>query len=153
VKQYATLLGEFGDEPLPYPALLLTVEWHEKRTRIMSRDGRKCKKCGCSDAEHKLQVHHEHYILGRLPWDYPEELLVTICEPCHERLHAEHRIFVYEEVGGRLLRRNFVPCPRCSGTGYCPQWEHVENGVCFRCRGERFEKVEMIESPWACRSS
>lgn len=25
-------------------------------------------------------------------------------------------------------------CPRCGGTGYLPQYRHIENGICFKCR-------------------
>jgi hypothetical protein len=152
MKLYATLLEEFGDGLSPYPELLLTVEWDEKRRSVLSRDGHKCRKCSCSGAEYRLEVHHEHYILDRVPWNYPEELLVTMCQSCHQRLHDQHKIFVYEEIGGQLVRRNLVPCSRCSGNGYFPQWEHVENGVCFRCRGSGFEKIEINESPWVRKS-
>jgi len=34
-----------------------------------------------------------------------------------------------------LHRRPRKPCPRCAGTGYLPQFKHVENGICFLCRG------------------
>lgn len=34
------------------------------------------------------------------------------------------------------LRRPRKPCPRCGGTGYLPQFKHVENGICFLCRGD-----------------
>ena len=78
MKRYAILRDEYGDEPIPYPELLLTVEWQEKRLIVLTRDARRCRKCGCSDTEQRLQVHHEHYILERLPWEYPEELLVTM---------------------------------------------------------------------------
>jgi hypothetical protein len=26
-------------------------------------------------------------------------------------------------------------CTRCNGTGYLPQFKHIEGGVCFKCRG------------------
>lgn len=28
-----------------------------------------------------------------------------------------------------------VPCDRCGGTGHLPQFNHVEGGICFKCRG------------------
>lgn len=28
-------------------------------------------------------------------------------------------------------------CPRCGGTGYLPQYRHIENEICFKCRGAR----------------
>lgn len=30
-----------------------------------------------------------------------------------------------------------VPCYRCGGTGYLPEFKHVEGGICFRCRGRK----------------
>ena len=33
---------------------------------------------------------------------------------------------VYEKV--------IVCCSRCSGTGYLPQYNHIQAGVCFKCR-------------------
>lgn len=34
-----------------------------------------------------------------------------------------------------------VPCPRCNGTGYLPY--RVDNGICFKCKGERFFHEEV----------
>jgi hypothetical protein len=28
-----------------------------------------------------------------------------------------------------------VKCPRCAGTGNVPSFAHVQNGLCFRCKG------------------
>ena len=28
-------------------------------------------------------------------------------------------------------------CPRCNGQGRLPQFNHVQNGICFRCRGAK----------------
>ncbi len=40
---------------------------------------------------------------------------------------------VYKNV---LADQTTVPCPRCKGEGYFPQWDHIAHGVCFRCNGE-----------------
>jgi len=34
-----------------------------------------------------------------------------------------------------LHNRPRRPCPRCGGTGYLPHFKHVQNGICFLCRG------------------
>jgi hypothetical protein len=31
-----------------------------------------------------VHVHHRHYITGRDPWDYPDNLLVLLCVKCHK---------------------------------------------------------------------
>ena len=29
-------------------------------------------------------------------------------------------------------------CDRCSGSGYIPKFNHVEGGICFKCRGKKY---------------
>ena len=59
--------------------------WQRKRLEIMERDEFKCQ-CCFSD-EDTLNVHHKRYIKGRMIWDYSNDLLVTLCEGCHESQH------------------------------------------------------------------
>ena len=28
-----------------------------------------------------------------------------------------------------------VTCDRCNGVGRIPEYKHIENGICFKCRG------------------
>jgi hypothetical protein len=35
-----------------------------------------------------------------------------------------------------LNKTNTITCNRCGGSGRLPQYNHVENGICFKCRGE-----------------
>jgi hypothetical protein len=56
--------------------------WQKKRLEIMERDEFACVLCG--DEHTTLNVHHCHYIWGNDPWDYEDEMLTTLCEPCHE---------------------------------------------------------------------
>lgn len=51
----------------------------------MERDNFKCVECGTDEKE--LQVHHEKYISGNEPWEYPDELLITLCCDCHKAKH------------------------------------------------------------------
>lgn len=83
-----------------------------------------------------LNVHHRYYIKGKAPWEYEDDALITLCEDCHKKAHLTH-IPVYREIDRkRLLYCNAVRCSRCNGAGYLPQYEHVENGICFKCWGE-----------------
>lgn len=83
-----------------------------------------------------LNVHHTYYIKGKAPWEYEDDALITLCEDCHKKAHLTH-IPVYREIDRkRLLYCNAIKCSRCNGSGYLPQYEHVENGICFKCWGE-----------------
>ncbi len=40
---------------------------------------------------------------------------------------------------GRPRYHSSGKCSRCGGTGFLPEYRHVEGGVCFRCEGAGFE--------------
>ncbi len=65
-----------------YSEKLKDPRWQKMKSMIQIRDQFTCQKCG--DKGTTLHVHHRHYLGGRDPWDYPEQLLVLICAKCHE---------------------------------------------------------------------
>jgi len=65
-----------------YSTKLKDPRWQKKRLEILQRDEWTCQLC--DDTKSTLVVHHKRYIAGREPWDYPNELLITLCETCHE---------------------------------------------------------------------
>lgn len=71
---------------MSYEKKLKLPQWQRRRLEIMKRDEFKCVECGTDEKE--LQVHHEKYIKGNEPWEYPDELLVTLCRDCHKAKHT-----------------------------------------------------------------
>lgn len=67
-----------------YQSLLERPEWHEKRKTILRRDKHRCFICG---AKNRLHVHHLKYYANRMPWEYDNILLLTLCENCHVKQH------------------------------------------------------------------
>lgn len=88
-----------------------------------------------------MHVHHKYYITNKLPWQYDHDALITLCHLCHRELHKKNIIPIYVMINGVLLEMNYTPCVRCHGTGFFPQYKHVEHGICFRCRGCRYEEL------------
>ena len=88
-----------------------------------------------------LTVHHKRYIVGKKAWEYEDEDLVTLCQRCHSKIHEFLPVQTYAYVNGHFKVMNYTPCQRCNGTGYLPEYNYVENGICFRCRGARFEEL------------
>lgn len=71
------------EKQIAYKSKLKDPLWQRKRLFILTRDAFKCQMCG--DEKATLHVHHRHYMTGRDPWDYPDDLLVTLCEVCHKK--------------------------------------------------------------------
>lgn len=124
----------------PYEFLLLRREWKAKRERILIRDDHKCQICGVRKDDAILNVHHKHYIYGLDPWEYKDSELITLCEECHARVHNEQHIPLYRINGNILEEVTLTPCSRCNGAGYLHQFRHVQNGICFRCHGQRYDE-------------
>ena len=81
-----------------------------------------------------LNIHHTYYIEGRKPWEYDNEARVTLCEDCHKKRHETSDVPLYDS--NKRLISNLIRCDRCGGSGYLPQFSHVEHGICFKCGGE-----------------
>ncbi|MFC3809326.1 hypothetical protein [Lacihabitans lacunae] len=85
-----------------------------------------------------LHVHHNYYQIGYKAWEYSNDALLTLCWECHENLHKKTKIKILGRNGEFLEEKNV--CKRCYGAGYLQEFSHVENGICFRCNGYRFEQ-------------
>lgn len=80
---------------LNYQELLLDDRWKKKRQEIINRDNGSCFICKSSL---ELHVHHRQYHFYtssnrfRLPWDYEQHLLITLCKKCHTRGHNLYQV-------------------------------------------------------------
>lgn len=129
---------------LSYEELLLSDEWREKRKHIINRDTMQCRMCG-NQKKSELEVHHRYYVYNSSPWNYPDEALITLCQYCHSIIHDTYSPIIYAIQNDKYVRMNFTPCNRCGGRGYMKEYKNIQGGICFRCRGHRFE--ELIGNP------
>ena len=78
-----------------YGPLLFHPNWKTKRKEILTRDMHQCIHCRSNK---DLQVHHRqyHFIVNqqqfKLPWDYADHLLITLCQSCHSRGHNKYKV-------------------------------------------------------------
>ena len=96
----ATEKTEVSKRFIKYSDQLKMNDWKRKSAEIKLRDNFSCKYCGTSSLT--LTVHHIMYIDGFYAWEYPNNLLITLCMFCHEK--DIHGIFKHPE---------FVPCLCC----------------------------------------
>ena len=64
-----------------YAEKLRDVRWQKRRLEICASAHWTCAICGSTTKT--LTVHHVVYVRGRNPWEYRDELLQCMCEPCH----------------------------------------------------------------------
>jgi hypothetical protein len=86
-----------------------------------------------------LQLHHRYYQEGAMPWEYPDDAFIPLCWTCHAKLHTTEEIRHLDKDG--IEKGTLKPCHRCHGTGYFPEYNHVEDGICFHCRGAKYEQL------------
>lgn len=86
-----------------------------------------------------LHVHHHYYVLGKAPWEYADDALITLCPDCHVSVHKKGTTPVYSHEHRRVVYLS--ACIRCGGRGHLPQYRHVQGGICFRCRGAALEGI------------
>lgn len=72
---------------MTYGEQLKHPEWQKKRLRMLESANWECSNCG--DKSTTLHVHHRQYFKDRLAWEYDDDELVVLCEPCHSNEHAE----------------------------------------------------------------
>lgn len=71
---------------MTYSEKLRDPRWQKMRLQIMERDDFSC--CGCGSRFKTLNVHHTHYLKRKMPWEYPADSLVTLCEDCHAEIES-----------------------------------------------------------------
>lgn len=85
-------------------------------------------------------VHHQYYVFNKLAWEYPDDCLITVCHECHTKIHQESKVLVYAD-SSLETEMDYTPCFRCSGIGQFAEFKHIDNGICFRCHGARYEEL------------
>lgn len=55
--------------------------WQKKRLEILNRDEFMCQRCYGTETE--LHIHHRLYKQNKKPWEYDNDLLLTLCKDCH----------------------------------------------------------------------
>jgi hypothetical protein len=76
---------------MTYSEKLQHPQWQKKRLEIMSRDSFRCVKC--ASETNTLTVHHFYYVTGRMPWEYPNGSMATMCRNCHFECHEDSSTF------------------------------------------------------------
>lgn len=88
-----------------------------------------------------LHVHHKYYILNKLPWEYLDEALITLCDSCHRITHETETIPVYTDES-KMKIISLTKCNNCNGLGYLSHYKYYKNGICFNCSGTGYLELK-----------
>ncbi len=78
-----------------YQQKLLDKRWQKKKSEILQRDNFTCQNPVCSSTNNTLHVHHLDYLPGIEPWEYPADMLKTLCFKCHQQERDRERMEVH----------------------------------------------------------
>lgn len=87
---------------LTYSEKLRDPRWQKRRLEIMQRDKYACQHC--HSTTNTLHVHHVHYNKGAMPWEYEDDMLMTLCEDCHNGLEEFNKYLLYQVAKYRSIR-------------------------------------------------
>ncbi len=87
-----------------YKEKLRDPRWQRKKNEVLNRDNYQC--FDCKSTTKNLQVHHLDYIQGIDPWEYPMDMLRTLCEKCHEK--EKGRIDMERHLATTLMHKGFL---------------------------------------------
>jgi hypothetical protein len=62
-------------------------QWKARRSEILAKHGEKCFRCGTWRTDFFI-VHHIDYIQGKRAWEYPDDMLIPLCDNCHKLEHG-----------------------------------------------------------------
>jgi|GEM_PF-6536548 len=85
-----------------------------------------------------LNIHHKYYQDELMPWEYPHDSVQTLCNSCHESLHKSYKVPYKDKLG--VVKEELTPCKRCTGCGIFPEYYYINDGICFRCSGAKYEQ-------------
>lgn len=68
------------------------VRWQRLRNKVLERDNYTCQASNCGATSGSMEVHHLDYIPGLDPWDYPMDMLRTLCETCHDKERGREKM-------------------------------------------------------------
>jgi hypothetical protein len=81
--------------------------WQKRRLEILNRDKWDCQNPYCEHLSDILEVHHKDYIPGHKIWEYPDDMLISLCSACHgkeqERTDAETMLINAMKMKGFML--------------------------------------------------
>lgn len=91
-----------------YQKILNRKEWQDKSHEIKTRDNLKCQAFNCTTPHSVLEVHHLDYFSNKDPWNYPDDMLITLCHDCHKK--ENNRYLLESRLFTALKMKGFLAC-------------------------------------------
>jgi 5-methylcytosine-specific restriction endonuclease McrA len=93
---------------MTYAEQLKDRRWNIKRTEILLRDNFQCQQTGCGLNGEGMEIHHLDYFPGLRAWEYPNDMLITLCHDHHkleqDRQELERHLSTTLKMKGFLFK-------------------------------------------------
>jgi len=80
-----------------------------------------------------LHVHHKCYRQNIEIWNQKDDEYVALCNICHAIIHDNQLIPFFDKNGNVI--QYMTPCPKCGGRRRLECYKHVDDGICYECKG------------------
>jgi 5-methylcytosine-specific restriction endonuclease McrA len=88
-------MNDIDADKRTYGQKLKDSRWQQLRLKSFDAAQWTCEECLTVKPKDGLQLHHVVYLPNVEPWDHPPEVLMVLCEGCHEKRHeVERQLFV-----------------------------------------------------------
>lgn len=119
-----------------YQQDLNTKHWQDRSHQIKTRDNLKCQAFNCTTPNSILQVHHLDYFNHKKPWQYPDDMLITLCSTCHEK--ENHRYIFEQNLFVALKMKGFLVCDLTAFTAFIHTDEKFRTSLLNTIRHKKY---------------
>ncbi len=88
-----------------------------------------------------VKVYPIYFQMNKLPWDYPDNALETMCDKCHFEKIKQNKIEIRDENMNLVKKINI--CYKCNGTGFIEKYDYINSGKCFDCKGNGYDDLDL----------
>lgn len=80
---------------MTYAQRLKDPRWQKKRLELLNKAHWTCEECKAVEPADGLQIYHVFYMLGKLPWEHDDRIMMVLCDGCHKRRQKVEQEFFY----------------------------------------------------------
>lgn len=127
-----------------YSEKLKDPRWQRRRLEILSRSDFTCENPGCGSKTNTLHVHHLDYLPNAEPWEYSDEYLMALCEPCHALVSEQRPMYEKMMIQNYRLKIKDPFVQHCAGVVF-GSYNNLTDLFFLLWEGEEHEILNLLK--------